>query len=237
LPFIKAQHLVLGYDWYSEKGIHIGLELYYQNLWNVPVSAVQDSSYWMLNDRDGYLQQLALGQGRGYNYGLDLTVEKFFARQFFFLFASSVYQSEYVGLNGRRNPTRYAGMFSNSLLLGKEFMFKKAGVLQLGGRLMYAGSLRYTPSDSAASLAAGMLVRDYTRPFEGQLRPYFRFDARIAYRKSFRRSYFTVAFDGQNLTSYTNFNPNREVFNPRTQEIYFLRQSSLVPVLSMQLDF
>ena len=237
LPFMQSQHWVLAYNWYSSRKTHLGLECYYQNLAKVPVSQSNQMTYWLLNDRDGYLNQAAQALGRGENYGLDLTLEQFFHNRFFFLFASSIFRSQYQALDGRWHRTRYDAGFNNSLLLGKEWHFGNKGDLQLGARVMYAGSLRYTPADSLASAQAGVLVRDFSQPFHLQVRPYFRVDGRIAYRRSFKNSFMTLAFDGQNMSMRTNFNPDREVFNPVRQELYFVRQSGLIPVLSMQLDF
>lgn len=235
LPLLKAHHLVLGYDWYNRRGWHIRAEIYYQNLINVPVGASQDSTFWVLNSRDGFAEEKLLAKGKGLNYGLDLTVEKFFANQFFMLVSGAYYRSFATALNGQTYSSRFDGLFNTSYMAGKEFTFKKGGVLQLGTRVVAAGGFRYTPADAAASRLAGELVEDISQLNQAQIPAYFRIDARIAYRKSTKKFAYTISIDVQNASSRRNVRD--QIYDPTTQSISFSLQSGLVPVLSFQADF
>lgn len=235
LGMIKAHHLVLGYDWYGKKGWHVRAEAYYQSLFNVPVGVSMDSSYWILNDRDGFAKEKMSNDGTGLNYGLDLTVEKFFGNNFFVLVSGAYYRSFYKGLDGVQRSTRYDGIYNSSYMGGKEFAFKNGGVLQLGVRGVLSGGLRYTPADSIASAAARAYVPDLNKIYAVQTPFYARLDLRIAYRKNMRRSNYTLALDVQNATARKNV--REETFDYVTQKIAFTYQSGLVPVLSFQIDF
>ncbi len=235
LGMIKAHHLVLGYDWYSTKGWHVRAEVYYQNLFNIPVGVSMDSSYWILNDRDGFAKEKLSNQGTGLNYGIDLTVEKFFGNNFFVLVSGAYYRSLGTGLDGVQRSTRYDGIYNTSYMGGKEFNFKNGSVLQLGMRAVLSGGLRYTPADSLASAAVRAYVPDLNQINAVQTPYYARLDLRIAYRKDMRRSNYTLALDIQNATARRNV--REETFDFVTQKVAFIYQSGLVPVLSFQIDF
>ena len=235
LKMIKAHHLVLGYDWYGAKGWHVRAEAYYQSLFNVPVGASLDSTYWVLNDRDGFAKERLTNAGKGLNYGIDITIEKFFASNFFILVSAAYYRSFSEGLDKVRRSSRFDGIYNTSYMGGKEFLFKNGSVLQLAVRGVWAGGLRYTPADSLASAAARAYVPDANKTYAIQTPYYARVDLRVAYRKNMRRSNYTLALDVQNATARRNV--REETYDYVTQKIAFIYQSGLVPVLSFQLDF
>src|ERR1022692_1470001 len=95
LGFTKSQHFVLGYDRSLGKDFRIKLETYYQYLFNVPVN-IAKSSYSVLNYGDGfgvYLPDSLTNKGTGRNYGIEMTLEKFFSSGYYFLFTGSLFDS------------------------------------------------------------------------------------------------------------------------------------------------
>ena len=235
LPLLKAHHGVLGYDWYGQKNWHVRLEAYYQWLTNVPVGASNNNTYWVLNDREGFPQEKMYAKGKGINYGLDLTVEKTFSNQIFFLFSSSVYRSLFIPLDGKTYSTRFDGIFNGSFMGGKEFTLKNGGVLQVGARLATAGGYHYTPADSAASAAANELVLDNTKTYAATNPFYFRLDTRVSYRISRKKIDYLLALDIQNTTN--NHNVKEQIYDPLQRRIIFAYQSGLLPVASFQVNF
>ena len=84
------------YEKFFNKGFSIRSEAYYQYLYNIPVT-VQPSSFSMINMGSGFTRIFAdslENAGTGYNYGLELTVQKYFDKSFFFLFSGTVYDSK-----------------------------------------------------------------------------------------------------------------------------------------------
>ena len=110
LKFTRSQHLVLGYDWNLGKQFRVKTEAYYQNIYNVPVSRV-NPVVSMLNSGSGYyiprIDSLE-NTGHGYNYGLELTVEKFLSRGYYVLLTASLFDSKYQGYDQQwRNTAQY----------------------------------------------------------------------------------------------------------------------------------
>ena len=84
LGFTKAHHWVLGYDIITSEFTHLKIEAYYQHLFDVPVMA--GNSFSLINQQndwffDGKLQN----SGKGRNYGLDITFEKYLSKVDIFL--------------------------------------------------------------------------------------------------------------------------------------------------------
>lgn len=236
LPLVKAHHLVLGYQWLTGKSLKVSAEVYYQHLYNVPVEAKAGSVYWMLNDQAVFPLMEVSGIGRGRNYGVDLTVEKFFSNRFYFLFSGSLFQSEFETWDGHIYPTAFADQYTTALTFGREFSFRNKAVLQAGFRAISSGGTRYTPLDAPAAALAGAYV-----PLDGaynsaQTSPYFRIDSRLAYRYNKQKYAAQIALDIQNVTNQAN--ARGVSYDPLRNELYYaLKTDGFVPVLSFELAF
>ena len=98
LDFTKSHHFVLGYDRMFANRIHFKAETYYQYVYDAVIEQ-HPGSFSSLNAGGfnfGAPDSVKNG-GRGYNYGLDLTLEKFLDKGFYFLTTLSLYESQYHG--------------------------------------------------------------------------------------------------------------------------------------------
>lgn len=78
--FTRVHHLVLSFDRSLGKDYHIRMEPYLQLLYNIPVAS--DSSLSLINLRDEwFIRDKFYNDGKGLNYGIELTVEKFFVKR------------------------------------------------------------------------------------------------------------------------------------------------------------
>jgi hypothetical protein len=59
-----------------------------------------------------------VNNGTGYNYGLELTVEKLFHKHYFFMFSGSLFDSKYTASNGKTANTDFNGNYMMNLLAG-----------------------------------------------------------------------------------------------------------------------
>ena len=94
MDFTRSLHTVFGYDKFFNKGFSIKTEAYYQHIYNVPVE-VTPSSFSMINMGSGFSRIFAnelQNTGTGFNYGLELTIQKYFDKSFFFLFSGTMYE-------------------------------------------------------------------------------------------------------------------------------------------------
>lgn len=96
LDFSKSHHAVLTYDWNIAENLRLKSEVYYQYLYNVPIeqrlssfSALNVGADFGLSNEDSLVNN-----GTGHNYGLELTLEKFFSNQYYFLITASLFNSK-----------------------------------------------------------------------------------------------------------------------------------------------
>ena len=76
LDFSKARHYVLGYNNMLTQNLLLKAEVYYQDLYNIPVEDDPFSSYSLINSVQGYTTRRLVNKGTGYNYGIELTLER-----------------------------------------------------------------------------------------------------------------------------------------------------------------
>jgi len=244
LGFTRAQHFVLGYEKRIKQSSRIIIETYYQMLYDVPVDTFK-SSYSQLNQGttfDPTYPGKLVNKGTGTNYGIEFTVEKYFAKQFFVLFTASLYQSKYKGSDGVLRNTDYNGNYITNLLAGKEFKIGHTGrkVFILSGKVTYSGGRRYSPADINASAATGSIVPIDSLRNTLRFPNYFRCDLKIGYRVSTKHFTHEVAFDLVNIFNTKNVlamtyapDPNNPTGNPIKPEY----QLGFLPLFYYRVDF
>ncbi len=238
LGLSKAHHVVLGYDRVINDYSHIKTEVYYQHLFNVPISQDPTSTFSMLNNIDGYNTDELVNKGLGRNMGLELTYERFLHKNFYYLISLSLFDSKYKAANGEWYNTRFNANRALSITAGKEWVFNKNGknrVIGFNIKSIYVGGFRYTPIDLAASIAAGEVRYDDTRSFREQNPDYYRLDIRFSIKRNYKHVTSTFAIDIQNTTNRRNV--GGQYFDKKTGEIKYWYQVPLLPLLSYRVEF
>lgn len=236
LKMIKALHYVLGYDRMFGDDIHAKVELYYQQLYDVPIENDASSSFSLLNWRAGYASFDMTNAGTGHNYGAELTLEKYFTNQYFFMVTSSLYESKYIGGDGVVRNTLWNGNYVNNFQFGKEF--NVAGpkkVFGVSAKGVWAGGQRFTPILLEESRAAGQAVYDDSRVFEERMQDYFRVDLQLTYRINRPKTAHFIKLDIQNASNRENL--YNEYYDIETQEIEKSTMVGILPVLSYKIQF
>lgn len=181
-----------------------------------------------------------VNKGVGRNYGIELTLEKFYSRQYYFLFTTSLFNSEYKASDNVWRSTAFDSDYVVNLLGGKEWnVGSKKNTLALDIKLTSAGGRRYTPINLAASAIAGEAVyEDETDPsaaFSKQYDAYFRTDVKISYRINRPKLTHEISLDIQNITNRENI--FQETYNRRTNTITRENQLGLFPIPQYRILF
>jgi hypothetical protein len=239
LDFMRSFHLVAGYDVFFKKDIRIKTEVYFQQLWSLPVDTYA-TSYNMLNEGSGFDRffpgKLKSG-GLGRNMGFEFTLEKFFTHNWFFMFSASVYDSRLQGGNGKWYNSDFNGNYILNALGTKEFKWgkKRLNTIGIGGKITFGGGQRYTPYDTLLSQQReDPVVIDAQRNTK-QFKPYFRFDVKLNYRCNTKRYTHEVGIDLVNVAMYKNILRIQYV-SPQepAREVY---QLGFLPLFYYRLDF
>jgi hypothetical protein len=238
LGFTQSQHIALAYDYNFSRDFRLKLETYYQDISDVPVEQTA-SSFSMLNAGADFAlpdKYNLVNKGAGRNYGLELTLEKFYSKQYYFLLTSSLFKSEYKGSDQVWRNTAFNGGYILNLLGGKEWNIKsKDRVLAVSLKVTAAGGRRYTPINTQASLASGQVEYVTSQAYSQQYPDYFRTDMRLSYRINKKKMTLEYAIDIQNITNTQNI--FMETFNGRTGTINKQYQLGIFPIPQFRILF
>jgi len=241
LGMTKAHHFVLSHDLQLTEFLHLKTEVYYQQIYDVPIG-VKPNSYSLLNFGAnfelGFPDSLVNG-GTGQNYGVEFTLEHFMKEGFYFLSTFSLYESLYRGSNNEQFGTAFNGNYTINVLGGKEFSLgkkeDKARSLILDGRVTLNGGQRYTPVDLPLTEQTNQVIKDYSRTNEFQYPAYFRIDLRVAYKVSSKKITQEFAIDFRNLTNHQNIFTKE--FNVKTMAYEETYQIGFLPIGQWRLYF
>jgi hypothetical protein len=238
LGFTRSNQFVLTYDWIATDHFRLKAEAYYQSLDNVPVES-RPSSFSALNTGASFVpadEDSLVNEGTGTNYGIELTLERFFHKGYYFLVTTSLFDSKYAGSDGVERNTAFNTGYAANVLAGKEFRLgKKGNVLALNLKATSIGGRYFSPVDIEATQKSGRLKFDETRAYSEQQDPYFRVDVKLGYRKEFRKSTLEFSLDLQNVTN--NKNVFSMSYDPRKKSIYYNYQQGFFPVPTLRYTF
>ena len=237
LDYTKARHYVLSYDHMFTNNLHFRLEAYYQDLYDVPVLKDPTSFGSSINFEGAYTNVPLTNNGTANNYGLELTFEKFFSNNWYFLLTSSLYESKYTGADGVERNTRFNSNYVSNFLIGKEFPIGKArnNRFVISTRTIWAGGRRFTPIDLEASRAAGYTIRQWDRYFAERTADYIRLDAQLSYVMNKSNVTHIIRLDIQNALNRSN--EIDQYYVPSLDIIEKELTGSIIPVLSYKLQF
>ncbi|PWJ40055.1 TonB-dependent receptor [Sediminitomix flava] len=233
----RSRHYVLGMEYLFAKHWRLKSEIYYQDLYNIPVDPFP-SSFSMLNAGADFSLPYKTGlvnEGIGRNYGVELTLERNFSDGFYMLMTSSIFDSQYQGSDGVWRNTAFNSEYVANLLLGKEWKLNNSMTLMADTKVVTAGGRYYTPIDFEESIATGEEILDESKAFSEKMDAYFRWDIKVGFRWNLKKITQEWTVDIQNLTN--RLNPYDYNYNPRTQSINQVNQLGLFVVPQYRIYF
>jgi len=208
LGLLKAHHYVLGYEKRFTENLIGKIEVYYQNLYNLPVENIDTSNYATINEGIEYKYVELVNKGSSKNYGLELSLERFFDRNFYFLVNSSIFDSKYKTLEGVWRNTRYNNNYIVNILFGKEFKNlgkKQNQTLALNSKVFFEGGQRYIPliRDNQGNVAVDTendKYFDYSKAYNNKLDNIFLLNLSVSYKFNRPGATHEIFLDLMNLT-------------------------------------
>lgn len=235
LGLTKSSHFVFGYGKQLTDNLSFKTELYYQYLFNLPVSADVNSNYSLLNSAGGYSTSPLVAKGTGKNYGVEVTLERFFSKGYYYLITGSLYESKYTPLNNIEYNTRFNANYAGNLLLGKEFKLKANKTLVVNIKASLLGGNRYIPIDLESSILAEETVYFKDQNFNNKLDDIFVANLGVTYRVNKKKTTHEFKIDIQNVTN--NDAIVGYYYNNDSKKIESYPQLSLIPNLLYILKF
>jgi hypothetical protein len=242
MGFTRSQHYVFGFEWNPAKLWRLKTEIYYQYLWNVPVHSYANS-YSMLNAGATFYpnNQIELvNEGTGKNYGIELTIERYFGSGFYGLATGTLYNSKYTASDNIERNTAFNGKFVYNILVGKEFKVgkEKRNAFTLDLKFTHAGGRYYTPIDLATSqLFNFQIVKGDAYAFTERYPNFMRLDFKAGFTMNSKKYKISQswAFDVNNVTNHKNIFADR--YNTVTKGISTAYQIGFFPNFVYRVQF
>lgn len=238
LGFQKSIHYVVGHNWQLKDNLKLNSELYYQKLYDVPVSGNALNSWSLINsggfDYGNEMPTVLMNSGEGQNYGVDFTLEQSLNRGWNGMVTTSLYKSQYAGSDGIWRNTTWDGNYIVNAIVGKEISLA-SNKLNFNLKTNWAGGKRYTPIDLDASREAGRTIRNHDMDFTEKYPDYFKMDFRIGFEMPINRFTHEFVLDFQNITNRRNV--LFDSYSPTTRNIKTTYQLEFFPVFQYRFLF
>jgi hypothetical protein len=235
LKLAKAHHLVLSYDLSVSANVHLKVEAFNQYLFDVPVA--NDSIFSIINHRAWYLMDALESSGSGLNRGIDLTLERYLNRGYYYMLTATVFRSRYRGGDGCWRNTRLDRGFLLNALGGKEWKTgrQKQNIFSLNLRCSFQGGDRYIPVNEAASQASKSVVYDTSKAYEPQFSPAFISHLTASYKINRQKLTHEIALKMYNVNGYQE--PQDYIYDYRLDKPVMYKSAVSIPNLSYKIEF
>ena len=241
LEIPRSAHYVIGYEFRPENTWRILSEIYFQKHYKIGVgyslTNKEISTYSTLNEIDAFNTIELVSKGTGENYGIELTIEKFLTKGFYFLSTTSLFNGTYTTLDRQKRTARFNNNYVQNILAGKEWKIgkKRMNLLGLSLRTTWAGGVRIVPINFDQSIYNQIEILDYSGIYnKEQLSSFFRTDIRISFIKNKSKTTSTFSLDLNNVTNHSN--PKSKYF-AIPNALIEVNQLGLIPVFNYKLEF
>jgi hypothetical protein len=230
----SSVHYILGFSRKLWDATRLSIEFYYKDYYNFPINPTQPTMF--LFDQGQiygmFWNQTSLeDNGRANAKGIEVTLQKKLAEDFYGLVSGSISKARYKDYFGVWHNRVYDNQFNFNVeggyIPGSDWEFKI--------RWIYSGGAPYTPFDYAASKAAGVGIWDLSKTNSERLPDYHSLSIRIDKRFNFTGSNLLVylavwnAYNRENVAFY--------YWNEVKNEIDSQTQWSILPVLGVEYEF
>ncbi|NQV02471.1 MAG: TonB-dependent receptor [Bacteroidia bacterium] len=233
LRFSRAHHFVLEYNFSIRTDMRIKVETYYQSLYNIP--DIPGTYFSMINSMGDYLNDTLENTGTGYNYGVDLTFEKFLSKGYYYLATVSLFNSRYKGGDGIERNTKFNSGYVVNILGGKEFTIRKKNILGINLKATLTGGEYYVPIDLQASILQGREVLNDALAYTEKYSDFYYLDMTLTYKTNHKK------FSGIWAIQVKNMLNQRPVigyqYNMFNQQIEEVKGMGFLPIISYKIEF
>ena len=231
----QALHQVVSYDQRIGENTRLKVEAYIQNINQVPIDTLRTGLFSLVNYTSGIPGQVLENTGKGINKGIELTLERFLADNFYYLVTASLFDSKFQNKDLVWRNTQFNNLFAGNILVGKDFQLAKQKSLSVNLRYLLRGGNRYTPINLAESIKRNTTVNVPAKAFESQYPNFERYDFSLAYRINKLNHTWSFRLDLQNIFNTKNIIEER--YDSNVKGLSYRFALPLIPIMSSQLEF
>ena len=238
-------HFALGLSKTINKSTQASLESFYKKYNNYAVSIADGVS---LANKGGGFEVLGnediINSGIGRTYGIEFTIQQKLTKNFFGIFAYTLYKSEFTGLDNQFRPSVWDSRHLISFTSG--YKFKRNW--EIGARYRFSGKTPYVATDEAQTLVQyPRIVLDYNQLGTKNLDAFSQLDFRIDKKWNFKKLALDIFIDVQNLLNQQIPQPIRyglnrdektgDLISPKSLVAVEPQKSATIPTIGVIIDF
>lgn len=230
LEFFKSHQFSISDNIVFSKNLRLKIEAYYQNLFDIPIEKEQ-SYFSLINFGAEFFQERPdnlISKGKGKNYGVELTIEKFLNNNWYFLSTLSLFKSKYLASDKKWRNSQFDNSYIINVLGGYEFKLKNNYTFQINNKLTFTGGKPLKEYLTDGSIDENIV-------FTEKSKIYFRNDLRLSLVKNSKNKTHELSIDLQNITNHQN--EYLRNFNEKTQNVEISYQMGFLPILTYRLTF
>ena len=231
----QALHKVVSYEQRIGENTRLKVEAYIQNINQVPIDTLKTGLFSLVNYTSGIPGQVLENTGKGINKGIELTLERFLADNFYYLVTASLFDSKFQNKDLVWRNTQFNNLFAGNILVGKDFQLAKQKSLSINVRYLLRGGNRYIPINLAESIKRNATVNVPAKAFESQYPNFERYDFSLAYRINKLNHTWSFRLDLQNIFNTKNIIEER--YDSNLKGLSYRFALPLIPIISSQLEF
>ncbi|MBD77351.1 MAG: hypothetical protein CL840_00255 [Crocinitomicaceae bacterium] len=238
LDFSGAHHFNFSYNLSINENLRLKAETYYQHLYDIPVKTDPTSTFSMVNVGAAFYipqEDSLVNEGIGRNYGVEVTLERFLNKGYYFMLNGALFKSEYQTLEKKWRSTAFDMEYTVNGLAGYEKWLSQKFAIGADLKVTFAGGKPYVPVNESASVASGEVVYKEADAYSPRYPGYFRTDLKVYYRTNFKKAYVEFAVDFQNITNQKNI--YRQEFDPKTGEYKTNYHMTFFPMATFKVLF
>jgi hypothetical protein len=254
LDYMRVASAAAGADWRLRDRLFIGLEGFYKQFFDIPMSVETGVPLTCVGADYGSIgEELLVSEAQGRSYGLELLVKWLIPDKVTLVGSATWYKSEYrSGPDADYIPSAWDNVFITNI----SAVYQLPKYWSIGAKVSSIGGAPYTPYDEEVSSlrvvwdAAGRPVYDYSRYNAERLEPFCQIDLRVDKNFYFRRWTLGLYVDLQNVTFNKITQPavflsTGEIANPEAplaEQRYVLEELALssgtiVPAIGISVEF
>ena len=228
--------MVASYNRLLAENLRLTAEVYYQRLYNIPANP--GTIYSLVNFKKEYLVKDSLSNdGTGTNKGVDLTIERFLHKNYYFLITGSLIDSKYSTDGQTIFNTRWDYGYVINFLAGREFFMgeHKDKILGINFRFVNQGGERTHPVDLEKSRQAQHVVYDLSRAWEDRFPNTFYIDFTTTLRINKPKYASVWGIQIKNLLLESSI--FHDEFNSADQTVEVKGEGFIFPNISYKIEF
>lgn len=254
LEYMSVVSAAAGVDWRLRDRLFVGLEGFYKQFLDIPLSVATDVPLTCVGADYGSIgEELLVSSAQGRSYGAEMLVRWLVPDKVTLVGSATLYRSEY---RSSEDDEYIPSAWDNRFIINLSAVVQLPKYWSIGAKVSAIGGSPYTPYDEEISSlkvvwdAAGRPVYDYTRYNGSRLDPYYQVDLRVDKDFYFKKWTLGLYVDLQNVTFSKIRQPDAylstgEIINPddlplkqryalETLELY---SGTIVPALGVTVEF